>query len=201
MQLCGNDSMYFYAAYVFQEAGIPQDKIPYVVISMGSCDLIMSVTYYAGRRPLLLGRCIFMAGWAIVFMVALMEWSWAFMACIFTLILSFGIGPAGVTGILPTEVFDQMSCPVAYMICGSLLWFNLFLVGTALPLIVKSLAHFCYVPFLVDCVCTALYIGFFLPETKGKSFLETLEEFKKWNFKAQTHVVFYKGPEGIKPTM
>ena len=36
--------MYFYAAYVFQEAGIPQDKIPYVVIIMGSCDLIMSVT-------------------------------------------------------------------------------------------------------------------------------------------------------------
>ncbi|XP_035196314.1 solute carrier family 2, facilitated glucose transporter member 11-like isoform X4 [Oxyura jamaicensis] len=44
MQLCGNDSMYFYAAYVFQEAGIPQDKIPYVVIGMGSCELITSVT-------------------------------------------------------------------------------------------------------------------------------------------------------------
>ncbi|KAM9626247.1 LOW QUALITY PROTEIN: solute carrier family 2, facilitated glucose transporter member 11-like [Morphnus guianensis] len=212
MQLCGNDSMYFYAAYMFQEAGIPQDKIPYVIIIMGSCDLVMSVTYnvildYAGQRPLLLGRCVFMAGWAIVFMVALSQqiqirWMpYVSMACIFTLILSFGIGPAGVTGILPTEVFDQMSWPVAYMICGSLLWFNLFLVGTALPFIVKSLAHFCYVPFLVVCVCTALHIGFFLPEAKGKSFLETLEEFKKWNFKAQTHAVFYKGPEEIKPTM
>lgn len=36
--------MYFYAAYVFQEAGIPQDKIPYVVIGTGSCELITSVT-------------------------------------------------------------------------------------------------------------------------------------------------------------
>lgn len=44
--------------------------------------------------------------------------------------------PAGVTGVLPTEVFDQMSRPAAYMICGSLLWFNLFLVGTAFPFIV-----------------------------------------------------------------
>lgn len=43
---------------------------------------------------------------------------------------------AGVTGVLPTEVFDQMSRPAAYMICGSLLWFNLFLVGTAFPFIV-----------------------------------------------------------------
>ncbi|XP_051661472.1 solute carrier family 2, facilitated glucose transporter member 11-like isoform X4 [Manacus candei] len=139
MQLCGNDSMYSYAAYVFQEAGIPRDKIPYVVI-------------------------------------------------------------AGVTGVLPTEVFDQMSRPAAYMICGSLLWFNLFLVGTAFPFIVKSLAHFCYIPFLVVCVCTALYVGFFLPETKGKSFLEISEEFKKRNFRTKTRAGFYKGPEEIKTT-
>ncbi|XP_066834763.1 solute carrier family 2, facilitated glucose transporter member 11 isoform X2 [Anser cygnoides] len=212
MQLCGNDSMYFYAAYVFQEAGIPQDKIPYVVIGTGSCELITSVTCnliidYAGRRPLLLGGYIFMAGWAVVFMVALSQQtriSWMpylSMACIFAYILSFGIGPAGVTGVLPTEVFDQMSRPAAYMICGSLLWFNLFLVGTAFPFIVKTLAHFCYVPFLVVCVCTALYIGLFLPETKGKSFLEISEEFRKRNFKAQSHAALYKGPEEIKSTV
>lgn len=28
---------------------------------------------YAGWKPLLLGRCIFMTGWAIVFMVALSQ--------------------------------------------------------------------------------------------------------------------------------
>uniref|UniRef100_A0A8B9W069 Major facilitator superfamily (MFS) profile domain-containing protein n=1 Tax=Anas zonorhyncha TaxID=75864 RepID=A0A8B9W069_9AVES len=212
MQLCGNDSMYFYAAYVFQEAGIPQDKIPYVVIGTGSCELIASVTCnmiidYAGRRPLLLGGYIFMAGWAVVFMVALSQQtriSWMpylSMACIFAYILSFGIGPAGVTGVLPTELFDQMSRPAAYMICGSLLWFNLFLVGTAFPFIVKSLGHFCYVPFLVVCVCTALYIGLFLPETKGKSFLEISEQFRKRNFKAQRHTALYKGPEEIKSTV
>ncbi|XP_062360151.1 solute carrier family 2, facilitated glucose transporter member 11-like [Cinclus cinclus] len=211
MQLCGNDSMYSYAAYVFQEAGIPQDKIPYVVIGTGSCELITSVTCnmiidYAGRRPLLLGGYIFMAGWAIVFMVALSQQtqiSWMpylSMACIFAYILSFGIGPAGVTGVLPTEIFDQMSRPAAYMICGSLLWFNLFLVGTAFPFIVKSLAHFCYIPFLVVCVCTALYVWFFLPETKGKSFLEISEEFRKRNFKTKTRAGFYKGPEEIKTT-
>ncbi|XP_054144923.1 solute carrier family 2, facilitated glucose transporter member 11 isoform X2 [Melozone crissalis] len=211
MQLCGNDSMYFYAAYVFQEAGIPEDKIPYVVIGTGSCELITSVTCsmiidYAGRRPLLLGGYIFMAAWAIVFMVALSQQtqiSWMpylSMACIFAYILSFGIGPAGVTGVLPTEVFDQMSRPAAYMICGSLLWFNLFVVGTAFPFIVKSLAHFCYIPFLVVCVCTALYVWFFLPETKGKSFLEISEEFGKRNFKTKTRGGFYKGPEEIKTT-
>ncbi|XP_017669512.1 PREDICTED: solute carrier family 2, facilitated glucose transporter member 11 isoform X3 [Lepidothrix coronata] len=173
MQLCGNDSMYSYAAYVFQEAGIPRDKIPYVVIEH-DYRLCWSEAAAAGGLHLhgRMGHCLH----------------------------GRSEPAAGVTGVLPTEIFDQMSRPAAYMICGSLLWFNLFLVGTAFPFIVKSLAHFCYIPFLVVCVCTALYVGFFLPETKGKSFLEISEEFKKRNFKTKTRAGFYKGPEEIKTT-
>lgn len=54
--------MYFYAAYVFQEAGIPQDKIPYIVIGTGSCELITAVTcvrlsmHSGDTQPLLAGR-------------------------------------------------------------------------------------------------------------------------------------------------
>lgn len=44
LSLLFSPQMYFYAAYVFQEAGIPQDTIPYVVIGTGSCELITSVT-------------------------------------------------------------------------------------------------------------------------------------------------------------
>ncbi|NWX73829.1 GTR11 protein, partial [Alca torda] len=216
MQLCGNDSMYFYAAYVFQEAGIPQDKIPYVVIGTGSCELITSVTcvrllmHSADTQTVDSEEAVITnLGFTLPFVPGkrFLRSSQAVsrhsrpdsINNIFDfLTISF---PAGVTGVLPTEVFDQMSRPAAYMICGSLLWFNLFLVGTAFPFIVKSLAHFCYVPFLVVCICTALYVGFFLPETKGKSFLEISEEFKKRNFKAQTRAAFYKGPEEIKSTV
>ncbi|KAG6929104.1 solute carrier family 2 member 11, partial [Chelydra serpentina] len=212
MQLCGNDSMYFYASYVFQEAGIPYDKIQYVIIGTGCCELITAVTCNviierAGRRLLILGGYSLMAVWAIVFMVALSQQSriswipYLSMACIFAYILSFGIGPAGVTGVLPTEIFDQMSRPAAYMICGSLLWSNLFAVGMAFPFIVEGLGHFCYLPFFTVCVCSALYVAFFLPETKGKTFLEISKEFNKRNFKAQTCEKFWKGPEEIKSTM
>ncbi|XP_030439024.1 solute carrier family 2, facilitated glucose transporter member 11-like [Gopherus evgoodei] len=212
MQLCGNDSMYFYASYVFQEAGIPYDTIQYVIIGTGCCELITAVTCnaiieHAGRRLLILGGYSLMAVWAIIFMVALSQQSqiswmpYLSMACIFAYILSFGIGPAGVTGVLPTEIFDQMSRPAAYMICGSLIWSNLFTVGMAFPFIVEGLAHFCYLPFFTVCVCTALYVGFFLPETKGKTLLEISNEFNKRNFKAQTCERFWKGPEEIKSTM
>ncbi|KAG8146488.1 hypothetical protein E2320_012808 [Naja naja] len=178
MQLCGNDSMYFYASYVFQEAGIPYDKIQY-------SNLLIE---YVGRRVLLIGGYCLMATWAILFMVALSlqdQLSWMpylSMACIFAYILSFGIGPAGVTGIIPTEIFDQVSRPAAYTISGSLLWINLFLVGLAFPFVMESLGYYCYLPFFTVCVGTALYAWFFLPETKGKSFLEISEEFVKRNF-------------------
>uniref|UniRef100_A0A8D0GFT5 Solute carrier family 2 member 11 n=1 Tax=Sphenodon punctatus TaxID=8508 RepID=A0A8D0GFT5_SPHPU len=210
MQLCGNDSMYFYASYVFQEAGIPYDKIQYIIIGTGSCELIAAVTCNiiidrAGRRVLIVGGYSLMAVWAIVFMVSLSQQiSWMpylSMACIFAYILSFGIGPAGVTGILPTEIFDQVSRPAAYVICGSLLWINLFLVGMAFPFIVDGLGHYCYLPFFTVCVCTALYVTFFIPETKGKTLLEISEEFKKRNFQSQTCENSWKGPEEIKSTM
>lgn len=83
------------------------------------------------------------------------------MSCIFTYILSFGMGPgqlssgfflsvcdlvltttlfvsAGVTGVLPTEIFNQAARPAAYMIAGSMMWLNLFLVGMIFPFLVVS---------------------------------------------------------------
>ncbi|XP_062999978.1 solute carrier family 2, facilitated glucose transporter member 11-like isoform X2 [Elgaria multicarinata webbii] len=212
MQLCGNDSMYFYASYIFQKAGIPYDKIQYSIIGTGSCELITSVTCNliiecVGRRVLLIGGYSLMAVWAIVFMVALslqdqLTWMpYVSMACIFAYILSFGIGPAGVTGILPTEIFDQVTRPAAYMISGSLLWMNLFLVGMAFPFIVEGLGYYCYLPFFTVCVCTAVYVGVFLPETKGKTFLEISEEFNKRNYKPQICENSWTHFEEIKSTM
>ena len=32
MMLCGNDSIYFYASYIFQEASIPTGKIQYITL-------------------------------------------------------------------------------------------------------------------------------------------------------------------------
>ncbi|MGH0151447.1 UNVERIFIED_CONTAM: hypothetical protein FKN15_024097 [Acipenser sinensis] len=142
-----------------------------------------------GRRILILGGYMLMTLWAVVFMVALslqekISWMpYMSMVCMFAYILSFGIGPAGVTGILPTEIFDQNSRPAAYMISGSLMWSMLFLVGMLFPFIVGGLGVFCYVPFCTVCVLSSVFIAFFLPETKGKSLLEISAEFDKRNSK------------------
>lgn len=51
---------------------------------------------------------------------------------------------AGVTGVLPTEIFNQAARPAAYMIAGSMMWINLFITGMVFPFLVVS--QFKYFP-------------------------------------------------------
>uniref|UniRef100_A0A8C5HIH1 Solute carrier family 2, facilitated glucose transporter member 5 n=1 Tax=Gouania willdenowi TaxID=441366 RepID=A0A8C5HIH1_GOUWI len=195
MQLCGNDAIYLYASYVFKEAGISSDTIQYVTIGTGTCEFTACIMCNLlierkGRRLMLMGGFVSMAFWAVVFTVHLISWMpYLSMACIFTYILSFGMGPAGVTGLLPTEIFNQAARPAAYMIAGSLMWLNLFIVGMLFPFLVSELRQYCFVPFVVVCLLSALYVGLFLPETKGKSLSLITQEFHKLNFKANANTM------------
>merc|ERR1739838_463999 len=140
---------------------------------------------------MLCGGFILMTVWAVVFTIALsfehlISWMpYLSMACIFTYILSFGMGPAGVTGVLPTEISNQTMRPAAYMIAGSMMWINLFIIGMIFPFLVSELSEYCFVPFGAVCLLSALFVGLFLPETKGKSLSDITSEFNKLNFKGQ----------------
>uniref|UniRef100_A0A8D2AXY1 Solute carrier family 2 member 11 n=1 Tax=Sciurus vulgaris TaxID=55149 RepID=A0A8D2AXY1_SCIVU len=211
LELCGNDSVYAYASSVFWEAGVPEEMIQYAIIGTGSCELFATfvscvVIERVGRQVLLMGGYSLMTFWATIFTVALclkssFPWMpYLAMSCIFAFILSFGIGPAGVTGILATELFDQTARPAAYMVCGALMWTMLFLVGIGLPFIMESLSHFLFVPFLGVCVCGAIYAGLFLPETKGKTFLEISEELHRLNLSMQVQGPTRSSREVIQST-
>ncbi|XP_053443043.1 solute carrier family 2, facilitated glucose transporter member 11 isoform X4 [Nycticebus coucang] len=211
MELCGNDMIYAYVSTVFREVRVPEEKVQYAIIGTGSCELFSAVVSCVaierlGRRVLLTGGYCLMACWGSIFTVALcLEGSfpgmpYLAMACIFAFILSFGIGPAGVTGILATELFDQMARPAAYMVCGAIMWTMLFLVGLGFPFVVEGLSHFFFVPFLGVCVCASIYTALFLPETKGKTFLEISQELHKLNFSRRAHSPSWTGPEVICST-
>lgn len=196
MMLCGNDSIYFYAYYIFLEAGIPPEKIQYITIGTGASEFTASLLSNVliervGRRYLLIGGYSLMVCWTIVFTVALTLQShgvtgmpYLSMACVFAYILSFGLGPAGVTGILPAEIFDQTARPAAYMVAGSFMWISLFLVGMLFPFIVNGLGNYCFLPFLVVCVVSAVVLGRTMPETKGKTLAEITAEFDRKNGRA-----------------
>uniref|UniRef100_A0A8D2IRQ8 Major facilitator superfamily (MFS) profile domain-containing protein n=1 Tax=Varanus komodoensis TaxID=61221 RepID=A0A8D2IRQ8_VARKO len=188
---CGNFSgteIYFYAGYVFEETGIPQDKIPYVTLGTGACECLTALTCgllieSMGRRVLILGGYSLMAlcgGQTPCVALSFQQYSWVpylSMACIFAFILSFGLGPGGVTNILTAELFTQPSRPAAYMIAGSMSWLSFFTIGMLFPFIV-----YCFIVFMLECCLIATFLFFIIPETKNKTFLEIKREFHQLNF-------------------
>ncbi|KAF0872949.1 GTR11 protein, partial [Crocuta crocuta] len=132
MELCGSDSMYAYVSSVFREAGIPEGKVQYAIVGTGSCELL-AVCLSVSLSEFIVGL-----GAEPPPALSFPWMPYLAISCVFAFILSFGIGPAGVTGILATELFDQKARPAAYMVCGVLMWTMLFLVGLGFPFIMVS---------------------------------------------------------------
>lgn len=208
-QLNGINAIYFYADYVFAEAGIPFEKIPYATVGTGACECLTALTCgllieSLGRRVLIIGGYSLMALWCICFTATLTfqtysSWMpYLSMACIFLFILSFGLGPGGVTNILITELFTQPARPAAYMIGGSVNWLSFFFIGMVFPFIVNGLQQYCFLVFLVVCCLVATFIFFVVPETKNKTFLEIQSEFRSGD---RTKTSTPKGQDGpLLPT-
>ncbi|XP_051641829.1 solute carrier family 2, facilitated glucose transporter member 11-like isoform X1 [Manacus candei] len=196
-QLSGINAIYFYATYIFEAAGISAEKIPYVTLGTGACECLTALSCgllidYVGRRYLIIGGYLLMTLWCTVLTLSLTYqdlYSWVpyvSMMCIFAFILSFGLGPGGITNTLIAELFVQSSRPAAYMIGGTLSWISFFTIGMLFPFIVNGLKQYCFLVFLLECSFVAAFIFFVIPETKNKSFLEIKKEFHKLNFGRNT---------------
>ncbi|XP_040276193.1 solute carrier family 2, facilitated glucose transporter member 11-like isoform X2 [Bufo bufo] len=192
-QLCGINAIYFYAEYIFKKSGIPTENIPYVTLGTGVCECITAMTCgllidKAGRRILIIGGYSLMALFCIVLTVTLAyqdshPWVPYFsMAAIFIFILSFGLGPGGVTNTLTAELFTQSARTGAYMIGGSINWISFFAIGMVFPFIVNGLNQYCFLFFFVTCILIAAFIYIIVPETKNKSFIDIKEDFQKLNY-------------------
>uniref|UniRef100_A0A8C7ZAT8 Solute carrier family 2 member 11b n=1 Tax=Oryzias sinensis TaxID=183150 RepID=A0A8C7ZAT8_9TELE len=190
-QLNGINAIYFYADYVFKQSGIPDDKIPYATVGTGACECITALTCgllieYLGRKVLITGGYFLMSICCILFTLTLTfqdvspVFPYLSMACVFAFILSFGLGPGGVTNILTTELFTQSSRPAAFIISGSVNWLSFFFIGLVFPFIIvcSQLFFYCFLVFLVVCSLVGLYIFLVVPETKNKTFVEIQNDFQ-----------------------
>lgn len=192
MMFCGNDAIYYYAFYIFHQVNISMEKIQYAAIGTGASELVATflcivLIERVGRRKLLMGGYALMAFWGVVFTIALnlqdtvSGIQYLSLVCTFAFILSFGMGPAGVTGVLPGELFDQKARPAAYMLTGALMWFSALLVGMTFPFVVGRIGKYCFLPFCASCVLACIFLGLQLPETKGRTLAEITEMFNRRN--------------------
>ncbi|XP_065707572.1 solute carrier family 2, facilitated glucose transporter member 11-like isoform X1 [Patagioenas fasciata] len=196
MQFIGINVVYFYAYNVFIKAGIPHAQTHYVSLGIGITEILTTVVSgslieRAGRKTLLWKSHTVMAlalGLLTVTLSLQDSFSWVpycSVALIFIFIMSFGIGPAGVSCSLPTEIFLQSYRPAAYVLNGASNWSQLFILGLLFPFIVDGLGSFCFIIFLIYCLSTAIFVFVVMPETKGKTMLQVTEEFNRLNYRGK----------------
>ncbi|XP_039971462.1 solute carrier family 2, facilitated glucose transporter member 11-like [Xiphias gladius] len=194
VQFCGINALYFYAFDIFREAGVPEDQMHYLSIGIGATELI-TVTLCsflidrAGRKKLM-GYGYLLMGVTMSLLTIMLSIkdlnSWipyVNIALIFCVICIYGLGPSGVSMTLPADLFLQAWRPSAYVISGSISWLSMFLVGMLFGYIVDGLGQFCFLIFVAYCICSGAFMIYFVPETKGKTMVEIMEDFNKLNYK------------------
>ncbi|KAM9087817.1 solute carrier family 2, facilitated glucose transporter member 9 isoform 1-T1 [Megaptera novaeangliae] len=191
-QLCGLNAIWFYTNSIFGKAGIPPEKIPYITLSTGGIEILAAifsglVIERMGRRPLLIGGFGLMTLFFGILTVTLTlqdhaPWiPYLSIVCILAIIAAFCSGPGGIPFILTGEFFQQSQRPAAYTVAGTVNWLSNFAVGLVFPFIQKSLDTYCFLVFATICLTGALYLYFFLPETKNKTHAEISQAFAKRN--------------------
>uniref|UniRef100_A0A672YPN7 Solute carrier family 2, facilitated glucose transporter member 5 n=1 Tax=Sphaeramia orbicularis TaxID=375764 RepID=A0A672YPN7_9TELE len=194
VQFCGINALYFYAYDIFRESGIPKDQMHYLAIGIGATELI-TVTLCsllidrAGRKKLM-GYGYLLMGVTmslLTVMLSIKDMNSAIpyvnIALIFCVICIYGLGPSGVSMALPADLFLQAWRPSAYVISGTINWLGMFLVGMLFGYIVDGLGQFCFLIFVAYCFLSAGFLLYFVPETKGKTMVEIMEDFNKLNYK------------------
>ncbi|KYO31614.1 hypothetical protein Y1Q_0022732 [Alligator mississippiensis] len=200
LQLIGTNAVYFYAYDIFIKAGIPFSQVRYVSLGTGITEVITTILCgflieRAGRKPLLWTSYVTMtlALGLLTATLSLQERSYWIPYCsvvlIFIFIMSFGIGPAGVSCPLPTEIFIQSYRPAAYVFSGGLSWIQLFIIGLVFPFIVDGLGTYCFIFFLLYCLFMAIFVFLVMPETKGKTMLQIREDFNRLNYRGKKKLI------------
>ncbi|XP_053307867.1 solute carrier family 2, facilitated glucose transporter member 5-like [Spea bombifrons] len=191
-QLSGINAVYYYADSIYAKAGVPGDTIQYVTVGTGSVNVLMTLAAVFivdswGRRILLLvgfGTC---CASCVVLTIALVYQStvswmpYLSIVCVILYVVGHAIGPSPIPYVITTEMFRQASRPPAFMVAGSVHWLSNFVVGLIFEFLMKGLGSYCFVLFAAICLATFIFIYFFIPETKGKSFLEISQIMAKRN--------------------
>ncbi|KAI1900619.1 hypothetical protein AGOR_G00051790 [Albula goreensis] len=205
VQFSGVTALYFYAFDIFHQAGVPKEQMPYLSIGIGATELFSiilcsMVIDRAGRKKLMgIGYFVMAIIMSLLTVMLYLKdyqpWvPYVNISLIFSVICVYGAGPAGVSMTLPADLFLQAWRPAAYVISGTICWVTLFLVGMLFPYIVGSLEQSCFLIFVTYCILSGAFLLYFIPETKGKTMVEIMDDFNKLNFKGMEHNITMKDP-------
>ncbi|XP_053508345.1 solute carrier family 2, facilitated glucose transporter member 9-like, partial [Ictalurus furcatus] len=190
IQFCGISAISVYAFSIFEEAGIPVDKIRYVTLGIGASEILTSVMCSlvidrVGRRVLLWAGFGIMAAIMVLLTVTVQLKDYDFwipystVGLVFLFVIFYGGGPAAVNTPLSYEMFVQSDRSAAFTLMAVLVWGGFIVFSFVFPFLQGALMSFSFLIFACVGLAASLYIFFLLPETKGKTPLEIVDDFRK----------------------
>lgn len=188
-QWSGINAVMSYSVFIFAQARVPEDYIPYVIVGTGAINVISTIIAVplmekAGRRPLLLWP---MGGMFISFILLttflnlmakpeLTESSAQLaIVCIVaahTYIIGFALGLGPIPFIVVGEIFRQEPRAAAMSLSLAFNWICNFILMLLFPFMKDALNEYTYLVFCVVLAGAIVFIFFFVPETKNKTFDE-----------------------------
>ncbi|KAF7408780.1 hypothetical protein HZH66_003317 [Vespula vulgaris] len=182
-QLTGISAVFYYSSSIFKDAGLGSTGSQYATLGTGFANIAMAVVSVPvmslfHRRIVLLSSCYLCIGCliilctsiALIHTVSFMPW-----VCIVTVIvyvIFYGIGLGPIPFFIGSELFDVGPRPVAMSLGSVCNWGGNFIVGMLFPTMQELLGPYTFLIFTGCIILLAQFVGFYLPETRGKSTME-----------------------------
>lgn len=187
-QFSGINAIFYYSTDIFNKARISQPV--YATIGVGFVNMVFTLVAIllvekAGRRSLFMAGLLGMMVCTVTMTIGLvlqpkLEWmSYISLTSVFLFVSFFEIGPGPIPWFIVAELFSQGPRPAAIAIAGFSNWFTNFCIGMFFPYVAKLLEAYVFLVFAVLLILFVLFIYYKVPETKGKSFEEIEEEFRR----------------------
>ncbi|XP_072305428.1 solute carrier family 2, facilitated glucose transporter member 1-like [Eucyclogobius newberryi] len=187
-QLSGINAVFYYSTGIFERAGVSQPVYATIgagVVNTAFTVISVFVVERVGRRPLHLIGLMGMAVSAVFLTVAMaltdqLRWmSYISIAAIFSFVAFFEIGPGPIPWFIVAELFSQGPRPSAIAVAGFSNWSANFLVGMCFQYIEQLCGPYVFIIFTVLLLGFFVFTYFKVPETKGRTFDEISEGFRR----------------------
>ncbi|XP_053160490.1 solute carrier family 2, facilitated glucose transporter member 2 [Hemicordylus capensis] len=187
-QFSGINAIMYYSTDIFDKARVANPI--HATIGMGTVNTIFTVfalflVERLGRRSLFLAGLIGMMICTVTMTIGLalqpkfMWMSYISLISVFAFVSLFEVGPGPIPWFIVAELFSQGPRPAAVAVAGFCNWATNFIIGMCFPYVATLCGPYVFLIFAVLLVLFVIFVYYKVPETKGKTFEEISNEFRR----------------------
>ncbi|ESO91108.1 hypothetical protein LOTGIDRAFT_228693 [Lottia gigantea] len=188
-QWSGINAVMSYSTFILAQAQVPAFAIGYVIVGTGAINVISTIIAVPlmeklGRRPLLLWPMGVMAVSFLLLTIFInlvfdpeleqhhSAFAYTSIVLMHLYVIGFALGLGPIPFILVSEVFRQEPRAAAMSLSTAFNWICNFVLMLAFPFLKAGLEAYTYLLFTIVLALAIVFIFFFVPETKNRTFDE-----------------------------